>query len=902
MKLDLGRNNLTGAIPPQLDILTSLTELWLYANSLTGAIPPELGNLTNLTGLYLHANRLTGAIPPQLGNLASLTHLYLYSNSLEGPIPGSFLQLQRLRFFDADNRNCVPATEAFQAWLEGLDGHSATLCNNADRAALMALYHSAGGTSWTRSDNWGTDAPLGEWFGVTTDSLGRVTRLLLDGNNLIGSVPPGLGNLTDLQDLYLSENQLTGSVPGDFTLLCNLRTLFLDRNRLLRLPAAPHPCFGRELTVLHLHDNRFAGAFPPWLASLTRLVWVTLGGPGRTCVPASEGFRGWVRDLHERGVLDKADTPAWCGEGFWFTWRFEQTTTGRGWTGRRPFAAHRVSGEPMLLRIFMGMDGNNLGSWAIKSPRMQVRFQSHRNPDPSAPRVDVPADAIHLWATRDEAFRLDASYRQSINILIPGSLVKRGRTPRILIDFDPDGTFREIAGNRMPALDHDEIFAPLEWVRRIDFGQTYEILSGHDANPRAGWPTQDMPPAKVYLMPVVKSLSDDRGMIQTVGDLVRTGPSHPFFWETQNLLPIKDLYVRGGRSLSLGYHPTNDNRWAVVTALELALQFRTFDDEFDHIVGLMPEGAGIANHFGGRFSVVGYNNGSMDNNSLAHELGHNMSLLHAPCDVTWWKDYSYPWSDGSIGGRSVRGIDFGIRSLGLNRVREWGGKYISSVDRPVLLDPDETGFIVEGDTPDLMGYCRRGFYPRRWISAYHFDKALNHRQPATSNPARVAGTAPTTALLLAGGRKPDGAMFLWPSFVGEARPRLPQDDGPYRIRGQDKQGRELFSLDFDMAELPDGEGASSFVFAVPVRQEWANALTRITLTGPDGSVTLDGDSGLAAVLLRDSTGEVRGILHDWADSALTPGGIAEALGDPSIDAWDVQISRGIPDASYWRRR
>ncbi len=62
-------------------------------------------------------------------------------------------------------------------------------------------------------------------------------------------------------------------------------------------------------------------------------------------------------------------------------------------------------------------------------------------------------------------------------------------------------------------------------------------------------------------------------------------------------------------------------------------------------------------------------------------------------------------------------------------------------------------------------------------------------------------------------------MFLWPAFVGEASPQLPPEGGQYRIGGQDAQGRDLFSYDFDMTEVADGEGTSSFVFAVPVRQE-----------------------------------------------------------------------------------
>ena len=47
----------------------------------------------------------------------------------------------------------------------------------SDRAALVALYHATDGPNWIDSENWLTDAPLGEWYGVDTDSSGRVVRL-----------------------------------------------------------------------------------------------------------------------------------------------------------------------------------------------------------------------------------------------------------------------------------------------------------------------------------------------------------------------------------------------------------------------------------------------------------------------------------------------------------------------------------------------------------------------------------------------------------------------------------------------------------------------------------------------------------------------------------------------------
>ena len=64
--------------------LANLESLDLGSNQLSGEIPPELGNLANLESLDLGSNQLSGEIPPELGNLANLTGLYLGSNQLSG--------------------------------------------------------------------------------------------------------------------------------------------------------------------------------------------------------------------------------------------------------------------------------------------------------------------------------------------------------------------------------------------------------------------------------------------------------------------------------------------------------------------------------------------------------------------------------------------------------------------------------------------------------------------------------------------------------------------------------------------------------------------------------------------------------------------------------------------------
>ena len=64
-----------------------------------------------------------------------------------------------------------------------------------DRIALEAFYDATDGANWKNDDNWLSDAPLGEWHGVTTDEEGRVIELHVPDNRLSGEMPPEIGNL-----------------------------------------------------------------------------------------------------------------------------------------------------------------------------------------------------------------------------------------------------------------------------------------------------------------------------------------------------------------------------------------------------------------------------------------------------------------------------------------------------------------------------------------------------------------------------------------------------------------------------------------------------------------------------------------------------------------------------------
>ena len=155
----------------------------------------------------------------------------------------------------------------------GAHGTSEITVANPDRAALVALYRATGGPNWTNSENWLTDAPLEDWYGVSTDRNGRVWNLSLSWNALAGSVPPEIGNLSQLIILTLNGTYnnryartvgsgLTGPLPQELARLSNLEYLYLNTNRLTgEIPAELGDL--SNLHFLHLDGNELTGPLPP---------------------------------------------------------------------------------------------------------------------------------------------------------------------------------------------------------------------------------------------------------------------------------------------------------------------------------------------------------------------------------------------------------------------------------------------------------------------------------------------------------------------------------------------------------------------------------------------------------------------------------------------------------------
>ncbi|MEQ8546343.1 MAG: LamG-like jellyroll fold domain-containing protein, partial [Cyclobacteriaceae bacterium] len=181
-----------------------------------------------------------------------------------------------------------------------------------DSSALVAIYNATGGSSWTNSGGW-LKRPVVTWHGVTVVN-GRVTELDLSNNNLQGTFPPEIGNLTLLTDLRLGDNQLTGTLPIQIGNLTQLNDIYLQFNQL----SGDIPVELGSLTSLNnlnLAGNQFSGTIPTELGSLSQLIYLDLSSSPLTgTIPSSFANLDALQFLYITSSGLSGDLPTVLGE------------------------------------------------------------------------------------------------------------------------------------------------------------------------------------------------------------------------------------------------------------------------------------------------------------------------------------------------------------------------------------------------------------------------------------------------------------------------------------------------------------------------------------------------------------------------------------------------------------
>ncbi len=326
--LDLRKNELTGSIPSQLGNLAKLKQLHLSENDLTSAIPEDLGKLTELTILNIGYNNLGARLPDELQNLTKLTQIYIqetevsgpfpdwlnttrmpdlrelsiYGNNLNGVVNSSIAESTNITYlaYAENDRLCAPDTAASRATksrIEGINRFHYFGELMVDRAPLEALYDGTDGDNWSMNTNWKSDGvPLHQWAGVETDEECRVTKLWLGNKGLSGTLPAEVGNLIELENLYLEANELTGSIPVELGSLTNLERLYLQSNGLS--DEVPSELTGlSSLIRLYLYGNELTGKLPDGLRNIETLTWLRTNNNAGLCAPETAEFQAFLEGL-----------------------------------------------------------------------------------------------------------------------------------------------------------------------------------------------------------------------------------------------------------------------------------------------------------------------------------------------------------------------------------------------------------------------------------------------------------------------------------------------------------------------------------------------------------------------------------------------------------------------------
>lgn len=341
-----------------------------------------------------------------------------------------------------------------------------------------------------------------------------------------------------------------------------------------------------------------------------------------------------------------------------------------------------------------------------------------------------------------------------------------------------------------------ELIQPgLELVVEADPEGTIPVLGeGPVRHPSSGrrmaLDVRELPPFKLTLVPV----DQDRGDVPSALTPERKDDYvEPFL----RMFPVGELDVRVRNRYTTSRTARSWQGWVGILEQMAALQVTEGGSRYYYGLTRRRSGSGILGlAFVGFPAGAGHDELPGADTTLAHELGHNMGLLHAPCGdpAPASVDGSYPHPDGRIG---TTGVD-----VTLEEIRDSG-------------------------MADVMSYCRP-----RWISPHMYERALRFRE--RNEPLNTADLEdPVAGSVLVFGSVFDGEARISPAFRVAAPPALPSGEGDYVLEGRDEDGRTLFRFAFVPEPIAHtGGGDGSFAFVLPPDVARPDRLHEVRVQGP----------------------------------------------------------------------
>jgi len=312
-KIDLSNNNLVGAIPLAITTeLPYLEEVNFQNNNLTETLP-DFSSITTMTALDIQNNNYSFQdLETNYTNNSTLTTFSYQTQKLRDTemsfdgiigdnynlsmtaIPGTNVQYQwyksRMDYFspsdelipgetsntldiinlqneDMDVYFCRATSPIIQDL--NIDRYTIEIkgpVSQLQRDALIAIYNSTNGSNWNNNTNWLSTEPISTWHGVTVKG-NKVTELELGDNNLTGTLPPEIGDLTGLQYLsFYYGNSINGNLPPEIGNLTELRLISIENNNF----TGEIPASYANLTNIRgfwFNNNQLSGEIPSFVTS-----------------------------------------------------------------------------------------------------------------------------------------------------------------------------------------------------------------------------------------------------------------------------------------------------------------------------------------------------------------------------------------------------------------------------------------------------------------------------------------------------------------------------------------------------------------------------------------------------------------------------------------------------------
>lgn len=236
----------------------------LNYKSLSGKISPAIGALQSLKSLVIPSNFIHGELPASIVNCSDLRVLNVSSNNMTGELP-NLSKLIKLEVLDISDNYF---TGNIPTWVGSLTALSALGLgdNNFEEGGIPENIGNLKNLNWL----YLRGCQLTGEIPNSIFDLKELGTLDLAGNKISGDFPVGITSMRKLWKIELFGNQLTGVIPPEFAELNLLQEFDISANQMHgELPTVIGSM--KNLTVFQCYMNHFSGELPPGFGDMQHL-------------------------------------------------------------------------------------------------------------------------------------------------------------------------------------------------------------------------------------------------------------------------------------------------------------------------------------------------------------------------------------------------------------------------------------------------------------------------------------------------------------------------------------------------------------------------------------------------------------------------------------------------------